>query len=270
MLVDSHCHLDFPDLASELDAIVARAEAAGIGRIVTIGTRVRQHHQVVAIARRFPRSSARSGPILTTRMRNSDVTSAELVARTRRSEGRRHRRSRASTTITTTRPRAAQEQGFRTHIAAARETGLPLVIHSREADADMAAHSRGRSREGSLPGRAALLHRRPRAGIRRGCARTCYVSFSGMLTFKKFARAARRSPARCRPTGCWSRPMRLTLRPAAIAASATSRPTSVETAKVLAEDARRLGGDDRAPDHGEFLPAVRQGSGAGDRAPHDA
>jgi TatD DNase family protein len=54
MLIDSHCHLDFPDFASELDAVVARAEAAGVGRIVTISTRVHRHAQVLAISERFP------------------------------------------------------------------------------------------------------------------------------------------------------------------------------------------------------------------------
>jgi len=53
MLVDSHCHLDFPDLAGEAEAIVARARAAGIGRIVTISTRVKKHAQVLAIAENF-------------------------------------------------------------------------------------------------------------------------------------------------------------------------------------------------------------------------
>ena len=54
MLVDSHCHLDFPDFAEDLDGIVARAEAAGIGRIVTISTRVRRLAGLLAIAERFP------------------------------------------------------------------------------------------------------------------------------------------------------------------------------------------------------------------------
>lgn len=54
MLVDSHCHLDFPEFAPELDAVVARARAAGIGRMVTISTRVKQLPQVLAIAERFP------------------------------------------------------------------------------------------------------------------------------------------------------------------------------------------------------------------------
>ena len=101
-----------------------------------------------------------------------------------RPRGARHRRRRSgcaaraiprwwrsarpgSTTTTTTSPRDAQEQGFRAHIAAARETGLPLVIHAREADDDMANILREETGKGRLPGGAALLHRRPRPGLRR-------------------------------------------------------------------------------------------------------
>src|SRR6478672_13819545 len=54
MLVDSHCHLDFPEFSAELDAVVARARAVGVGRIVTISTRVKKHAQVLAIAEKFP------------------------------------------------------------------------------------------------------------------------------------------------------------------------------------------------------------------------
>ena len=54
MLVDSHCHLDFPDFASEIDAVLGRARAAGVGRIVTISTRVKKHAQVLALAERYP------------------------------------------------------------------------------------------------------------------------------------------------------------------------------------------------------------------------
>ena len=53
MLVDSHCHLDFPDFSVELDAVVSRARAAGIGRMVTISTRVKRHAQILAIADKF-------------------------------------------------------------------------------------------------------------------------------------------------------------------------------------------------------------------------
>ena len=54
MLVDSHCHLDFTDFADDLNGIVSRAEAAGIGRVVTISTRVREQAKLLAIAERFP------------------------------------------------------------------------------------------------------------------------------------------------------------------------------------------------------------------------
>ena len=54
MLIDSHCHLDFPDFAGELDALIVRARAADVGRMVTISTRVKRHGEVLAIAERFP------------------------------------------------------------------------------------------------------------------------------------------------------------------------------------------------------------------------
>ena len=54
MLVDSHCHLDFPDFSTEIDDIIVRARAADIGRIVTISTRVKKHAQVLAIAEKYP------------------------------------------------------------------------------------------------------------------------------------------------------------------------------------------------------------------------
>ena len=70
-LVDSHCHLDFPDFSDELDAVVARARAAGIARLVTISTRVKRHAEVLAIAERFADVFCRSAPIRTTPMKNS-------------------------------------------------------------------------------------------------------------------------------------------------------------------------------------------------------
>ena len=53
MLIDSHCHLDFPDFAGELDAVMARAQAVGVARIVTISTRLKRHAEVLAIVERF-------------------------------------------------------------------------------------------------------------------------------------------------------------------------------------------------------------------------
>jgi TatD DNase family protein len=136
MLVDSHCHLDFPDFRDELDDVVARAKAAGIGRLVTISTRVRRQDGLLAIAERFPDVFCSVGTHPHHAHEELDVGPADLVALTRHPKvvaigeaGLDYHYDNS--------PRPAQEQGFRTHIAAARETGLPLVIHAREADVDV-------------------------------------------------------------------------------------------------------------------------------------
>jgi len=183
MLVDSHCHLDFPDFAEELDAVVARAEAAGLDRIVTISTRVRRHAEVRAIAEKFPRVYCSVGTHPHNAHEELDVTAAELVRLAEHPKvvaigeaGLDYHYDYS--------PRAAQEQGLRTHIAAARETGLPLVIHCREADADMARILQEESGKGVFP---AVLHcfTGTRELARAGIALGFYVSFSGILTFKK-------------------------------------------------------------------------------------
>src|SRR5271165_6539669 len=133
MLVDSHCHLDFPDFAAEIDAVVARARAAGIGRMVTISTRVRRHAQVLGIAEKFDDMFCSVGTHPHHAHEELDIDAAKLteialhpkvVAIGEAGLDYHYDNS----------PRDAQEQGLRTHIAAARATGLPLVIHSREAD----------------------------------------------------------------------------------------------------------------------------------------
>jgi TatD DNase family protein len=137
MLIDSHCHLDFPDFAADLDAIVGRARDAGIGRLVTISTRVKRHADLLAIADRFAEVYCSVGTHPHQAHEELDISTADLVARTRHPKvvaigeaGLDYHYDYS--------PREAQERGFRNHIAAARATGLPLVIHSREADQDMA------------------------------------------------------------------------------------------------------------------------------------
>ena len=136
MLVDSHCHLDFPDFAAELDAVVGRARAAGIGRLVTISTRVKRHAQVLAIAERFPEVFCSVGTHPNHAHEEPDINAKALMAIAKHPKvvaigeaGLDYFRN--------TSPREAQAAGLRQHIAAARETGLPLVIHSRDCDADM-------------------------------------------------------------------------------------------------------------------------------------
>src|SRR5579864_1050804 len=137
MLVDSHCHLDFPDFASELDGVVKRARDAGIGRIVTICTRVRKFPQVLAVAEKFPEVFCSVGTHPHNAHEELDINSKALIALTKNPKvvaigeaGLDYHYDNS--------PREAQAQSLRQHIAAARETGLPLVIHSRDCDADMA------------------------------------------------------------------------------------------------------------------------------------
>ncbi|MFG1277142.1 TatD family hydrolase [Xanthobacter autotrophicus] len=183
MLVDSHCHLDFPDFAAELPDVVARAGAAGVSHLVTISTRVRRFPQILAIAERFDQVSCSVGTHPHQAAEELDVTLGEIVALSRHPKVVAIGEAGLDYHYDTS-PRDAQEQGFRTHIAAARETGLPLVIHAREADEDVAAILEEESARGAFP---FLLHCFT-AGpdlARRALALGGYVSFSGVVTFKK-------------------------------------------------------------------------------------
>ncbi|MEC9343467.1 MAG: TatD family hydrolase [Pseudomonadota bacterium] len=183
MLVDSHCHLDFPDFADELDEVVGRARAAGIVRMVTISTRVRKFAQVLAVAERYDDVFCSVGTHPHNADEELDVTPAELVRLAQHDKvvaigeaGLDYYYDNA--------PRAAQAAGLRNHIAAARETGLPLVIHARDADDDMAAILRQESGKGAFP---FVLHcfSSGRALAETGVELGGYVSFSGILTFNR-------------------------------------------------------------------------------------
>jgi len=182
MLIDSHCHLDFPDFAAELDGVVERARAAGIARLVTISTRVARQGELLAITERFADVYCSVGTHPHYAHEELDVTTADLVARTRAAKvvalgeaGLDYHYDYS--------PRDAQERGFRTHIAAARETGLPLVIHSRDADEDTAKILEEESGKGAFP---AVLHCFTGGPdlARRAVALGHFISFTGILTFK--------------------------------------------------------------------------------------
>ncbi|MBD9372304.1 TatD family hydrolase [Rhizobium sp. ARZ01] len=183
MLIDTHCHLDFADFEAERDDIVARAHAAGVGQMITISTRVRKFPEILAIAEKYPTVFCSVGTHPHNADEELDVTVDELV---RLSE---HPRVVAIGEagldyFYDNAPREAQAEGLRNHIAAARLTGLPLVIHSRSADEDMAAILTEETGKGAFP---FLLHcfssgeELARVGVELGG----YVSFSGILTFPK-------------------------------------------------------------------------------------
>lgn len=183
MLVDSHCHLDFPDFAEELDAVVARAEAAGVGRMVTISTRVREHDKLLAIAARFPSVYCSVGTHPHHADEEDGIAPDELIALTQHPKVVALGEAGLDNFYDNGSPEA-QERGFRAHIAAARATGLPLVIHTREAD-----EACGRILEDEMakgPFRAVLhCYTGGRELAMRAIDLGLSISFTGIITFKK-------------------------------------------------------------------------------------
>lgn len=183
MLIDTHCHLDFPDFEAERDAIIERARAAGVGQMITISTRVKRFDTILAIAETYPNVFCSVGTHPHNADEELDITVDDLVRLSAHPKvvaigeaGLDYFYDNA--------PRDAQVEGLRRHIAAARQTGLPLVIHSRSADEDMAAILTEETGKGAFP---FLLHcfssgpELARIGVELGG----YVSFSGILTFPK-------------------------------------------------------------------------------------
>ncbi|KOF22630.1 LuxR family transcriptional regulator [Ensifer adhaerens] len=183
MLIDTHCHLDFPDFEAERDAIIERARAAGVGQMITISTRVKRFDTILAIAEAYPNVFCSVGTHPHNADEELDITVDDLIRLSAHPKvvaigeaGLDYFYDNA--------PRDAQAEGLRRHIAAARQTGLPLVIHSRSADDDMAAILTEETGKGVFP---FLLHcfssgpELARVGVELGG----YVSFSGILTFPK-------------------------------------------------------------------------------------
>jgi TatD DNase family protein len=182
MLIDSHCHLDFPDFAADIDAVIARAKARGVGRMITISTRVQNFAEITAIAERDPGIFCTIGTHPHQAHEEPEAGVAQLVAFARHPKcvgigeaGLDYQYDRA--------PREVAARVFRTHIAAARQSGLPLVIHARDADEDIAAILKDEMGKGAF---TAVLHcfTAGRMLAETGLALGLCVSFSGMVTFK--------------------------------------------------------------------------------------
>jgi TatD DNase family protein len=137
ILVDSHCHLDFPDFADELPQVIARAQDAGVARMVTICTRLRNEPAVRAIAEAHPSVYYAAGTHPMSAATEPLATLAELIGLAQHPKmvgigetGLDYHYSAASAEV--------QKTSLRIHIQAAQETGLPLIIHARDADDDVA------------------------------------------------------------------------------------------------------------------------------------
>jgi TatD DNase family protein len=183
MLIDSHCHLDHSADAEVFD-IIARAREAGVGRMVTIGVRMAQAAKVKELAERHPEvwgtvgihpHNAGEGPLPTPEQIAAEADHPRIIGIGE--SGLDYFYDKA--------PRDAQAENFRRHIRAARLAGLPLVVHARDADADILGILQG-EREAGGPFDF-LLHcfSSGRELAEKSVEMGGYVSFSGMLTFPK-------------------------------------------------------------------------------------
>ena len=182
MLIDSHCHLDVKGLDDEFDEVLARAEAAGVGGMVTICTRVDEFPRVLALAERRDNIWCSVGLHPHDAAREPELETSDLVRRSAHPKvvgigecGLDFHYDKS--------PRDVQTVQFLKHIEAARETGLPLIVHSRAADAEMAEILRAEMKKGAFPGVMHCFSSGPalaEAALDVGF----YLSFSGILTFK--------------------------------------------------------------------------------------
>jgi TatD DNase family protein len=184
-LIDSHCHLDFPDFADDLDGVVARAAEAGVERMTTISTRVAEAGRLRAIAERFPSVYFTVGthPHHAAEEPETDAAAIRALAAHPKCVGIGEAGLDYHYNYA---PPDVAKQVFRAQIALARELKLPLVIHAREADDDVAAILRDEMGQGAFK---AVLHcfTSSRSLAEVGLALGLYVSFSGVLTFKNSA-----------------------------------------------------------------------------------
>jgi TatD DNase family protein len=184
IIVDSHCHLDFDAFAPELDEIVARAERAGVARMVTICTRIRRFDRVRAVAERFPSVYCSVG----THPHQADEERgipADDIVRVAESFDKVVAIGECGLDYYYTHGSPdAQAEGFRQHIEAARRTGLPLIVHSRDADEDTARILEEEYAKAPFTG---VLHcfSSGRDLAMRAVEIGFYVSLSGIVAFKK-------------------------------------------------------------------------------------
>ena len=185
-LVDSHCHLDFDDFGDELDEVVARARSAGIVRMLTICTRPEQRAEVLAIAERYDDVYCAVGVHPHEAQHHTDLTVDGLIRLADHPKvvgigetGLDFHYDHS--------PREAQAAVFRTHIRAARTTGLPLIVHTRNADPEticiLDEEGAGQGAPNPLSG---VIHcfSTGRELAEKAISFGFYVSLSGILTFK--------------------------------------------------------------------------------------
>lgn len=182
MLIDSHCHLDFPELTSDESGVLARARTARVAGMLTIGTRLDQFERVRAIAERHDNVWCSVGVHPHEAKEEGQRTPDRLIEATRHPKVVGIGETGLDFYYEHS-PREEQAESFRAHIAAARQTGLPLIVHTRNADAETGDMLEDEYGKGAFPG---LIHcfSSGRAVAERALALGLYISISGIVTFK--------------------------------------------------------------------------------------
>ena len=183
MLVDSHCHLDYLERDGDLDEAVERARQAGVGTIVTICTKVSEFETIKRIAERYDDIWCTVGIHPHEAATEPQVTTAQLL------EMAQHPRvvgigETGLDYYYEHSPREAQKNSFRTHIAAARESGLPLIVHTRDADDDTMEILAETYADGAFPGLIHCYSAAPEVA-EKALKIGFYISIAGIVTFKR-------------------------------------------------------------------------------------
>lgn len=185
MFVDSHCHLNYKGLIEDQDAVLARAAAAGVSAMLNISTRRREWDDIIATAQKAPNIWATIGIHPHEADDHADVDTALLVNASAHPKvigigetGLDYYYDHSD--------REQQRTSFRAHIAAARETGLPLIVHTRDAEEDTAQILHEEMGKGAFPG---VIHcftaSQEFADI--ALKLGIFISISGIVTFKSAA-----------------------------------------------------------------------------------
>ena len=182
MLIDSHCHLDFPDFIEDRDDVIRRAREVGVRLMLTISTKITEADKIISLAEAYDDIVCSIGIHPHEAGREPETTAEELgciashpkvvgIGETGLDYYYEHS------------PREAQKKNFQAHIAASRDTNLPLIVHARDADTDTAMILEQEAAKGRFPGLIHCFTAGPELA-ERALNIGMYISFSGIATFK--------------------------------------------------------------------------------------